>query len=104
MAQEVGHREVKAAIAEGTVIDVREEWEFEDGHVPGATNIPLGQLPDRLGQLPRGSVITVICQSGGRSMRAADYLLANGFDAVSVAGGTGSWISAGETVNRGARP
>ncbi len=104
MAQEVGHLEVKAALAQGKVIDVREEWEYEDGHVPGAINIPLGQLPDSLSQLPSEGLVTVICQSGGRSMRAADYLIANGFEAVSVAGGTGSWIAAGETVNLGAKP
>jgi rhodanese-related sulfurtransferase len=104
MANEVGHQEVKTALTQGQLIDVREEWEYEDGHVPGAVNIPLGQLPDRLSELRREVIVTVICQSGGRSMRAADFLVANGIEAVSVAGGTGSWIAAGQSVNHGSRP
>ena len=103
MAQEVGHEEARTAAEQGQLIDVREEWEYEDGHVPGALNIPLGQLPDRISELSRDNLVTVICQSGGRSMRAADFLIANGFEAVSVAGGTGSWIAAGHSVNRGSR-
>ena len=104
MAQEVGHQELKTAQAHGQLIDVREEWEYEDSHVPGAVNIPLGQLPDRIGELNREQLVTVICQSGGRSMRAADFLIANGIEAVSVAGGTGAWVAAGQSVNRGSRP
>jgi rhodanese-related sulfurtransferase len=100
MAQEVTIDELEAAIPQGAyVVDVREAWEFESGHVPRAHHFALNTVPDHLNDLPKHQKIWVICQSGGRSMTAANYLEANGFDAVSVAGGTGSWIGAGKDVS-----
>ena len=100
MAKEVSIDDLESAIADGAyVIDVRENWEFESGHVPKAHHVPLNSVPEKLAELPKGQQIWVICQAGGRSMKAADYLEANGFDAVSVAGGTGSWIAAGKQVS-----
>lgn len=80
------------------VIDVREPHEFEAGHVPGAINIPLGELSARIGELDRSAPVFIICQSGGRSARGAELLMQAGFDAVSVAGGTGQWINEGRPV------
>jgi len=100
MAQEVSINDLEQAIARGEfVVDVRENWEFEDGHVPNARHIALNTIPDNLASVPRDQKIWVICQAGGRSMTAANYLEAQGYDAVSVAGGTGSWIGAGKTVS-----
>lgn len=100
MAQEVSINDLEQAIARGEfVVDVREAWEFEDGHVPNAHHIALNTIPDNLASVPRDQKIWVICQAGGRSMTAANYLEAQGYDAVSVAGGTGSWIGAGKTVS-----
>ena len=100
MAQEVSISDLEQAIARGEfVVDVREAWEFEGGHVPSARHIALNTIPDNLASVPRDQKIWVICQSGGRSMTAANYLEAQGFDAVSVAGGTGSWLGAGKTVS-----
>jgi rhodanese-related sulfurtransferase len=100
MAQEVSCDQLETAIAENAfVLDVREDWEFEAGHAPTAHHIPLNSVPERLEELPKEQQIYIICKSGGRSMRAADYLLAQGFDVVSVAGGTDGWIEAGKEVS-----
>lgn len=100
MAREVTIDELESAISNGAhVVDVRETWEFESGHVPMAHHIPLNSVPDSLSEIPKDQQVFVICQSGGRSMTAANYLEAQGFNVVSVAGGTGSWISSGKTVS-----
>lgn len=81
------------------LVDVREDWEWDDVHAPDATHIPLGQLIERLGELPDGA-FGVICHSGGRSARAVDYLASIGLDASNVDGGMTSWESAGLPVVR----
>ncbi len=84
------------------VLDVREDWEYRRGHVPGALHIPLGQLTRRVAELPRTKPIAVICQSGNRSLGATDFLLANGFEGTaSVAGGTGAWAWSGRKLEEG---
>jgi len=87
----------------GAVLDVREPDEYEGGHVPGAVSIPLGEVPDRLGEVPEGEVL-VICAKGGRSLRAAEVLRSGGVDAVNVAGGTNAWVESGRPVVTGSTP
>lgn len=74
------------------VVDVRTTIEFWLGHLPGAVNIPVDELPDGLDQL-RGltpkSRILVYCASGGRSASAAATLRAAGYDRVVDGGGIG---------------
>jgi len=77
------------------LIDVREPDEYAAAHVPGARLVPLGTVPDAIESMPLDERIYVICHSGARSQRAADYLLARGLDAVSVAGGTSAWVQRG---------
>jgi rhodanese-related sulfurtransferase len=83
------------------VVDVRSPAEFAGGHVPGAVNVPL----DRVVGAPElasfaGQTVHLICQSGGRSGRAA-ALLANGNSpVVNVLGGTGGWRAAGFPIER----
>jgi hypothetical protein len=55
------------------VLDVREDWEYRRGRVPGALHIPLGRLPASTADLPRDKPILVICESGSRSLAAADF-------------------------------
>ncbi|PPF78316.1 sulfurtransferase [Subtercola sp. Z020] len=81
-----------AAVTAPTIIDVREPDEFAGGHVPGAVNVPLGQLQGS--ELPEGPVY-VICELGGRSARATQYLTGQGVDATNVEGGTAAWREAG---------
>jgi rhodanese-related sulfurtransferase len=84
-----------------TLLDVREDWEYRRGHVPGAIHIPLGELPSRLAELPRDASLAVICASGNRSLGATDFLVARGWEAASVTGGTSAWAGSGRAVEQG---
>jgi rhodanese-related sulfurtransferase len=78
------------------VVDVREPWEYRQGHVPGAILIPLGQLSARVNELDPERPVAVICASGNRSQSAAALLGQKGFKTVyNVSGGTGAWVYSG---------
>jgi rhodanese-related sulfurtransferase len=64
-----------------TILDVRETWEFEEGRIPGAQNIPLGTLPDKLDDLAelKDQEVIVHCKSGSRSASAKAFLTQQGF-------------------------
>jgi hydroxyacylglutathione hydrolase len=82
-----------------TVLDVREPIEWEMGHVPEATLISLGDLPNRTSELPSESKIAVICEAGIRSSTAVSLLKALGFsNLINVPGGTGGYRAAGFPV------
>ncbi len=85
-----------------SVLDVRSAEEFAAGHVPGAVNVPLEQVTADPGRYA-GRELYVVCQSGGRSLKAAEALNAAGATAVSVSGGTGGWTSSGRPVDTGHR-
>jgi rhodanese-related sulfurtransferase len=83
------------------LLDVREPWEYQAGHVPGARLIPLAELEDRASEVPRDQPILAICHSGQRSLAAAGYLLHLGYSSVSnVDGGTAAWIERGYPIER----
>ncbi len=72
----------------GLLVDVREPSEFEAGTLPGAINIPLGELHTRLSELDRDRRVVLLCRSGGRSGAAAQQLTGEGFaDVVNLVGG-----------------
>ncbi len=71
----------------GLLLDVRHPAELTVEQVPGAVNIPLGELRARLNELPRDQEIHVICRSGQRAYYATRILLQNGFDARNLSGG-----------------
>ncbi|HML39127.1 MAG TPA: rhodanese-like domain-containing protein [Bellilinea sp.] len=83
------------------ILDVREQDEWNDYHIPGATLIPLGELSSRLNEVPQDQTVVVVCRSGNRSASGRDILLNAGFTQVtSMAGGVSSWRSQGlETVS-----
>ena len=85
-------------VGEVTLIDVRNPDEYAEGHIPGAHLVPLPELAHRIGEIPTGATVHVVCQSGGRSAQAAELLTQAGIDAVSVAGGTQSWITSGRAT------
>lgn len=84
-----------------TLLDVRNPDEYEERHIPGAILIPLGELGDRLEEVPKASPLYVVCARGGRSLRAAQALADEGFEVLSVAGGTIGWADSGRPVVTG---
>jgi rhodanese-related sulfurtransferase len=102
MADEVTIEQLAQAKDSGAVVvDVRDPDEYAGGHVSGAQSLPLGDLSARMQELPRDQTLYLICQRGGRSMKAADLLAAAGYDVRSVAGGTTAWTEAGGQVTSG---
>lgn len=79
------------------VLDVRESFEWEHGHIAGALHIPLMDLPDRLDELTAAQTL-VVCKVGSRSAHAAAYLVQQGYDAVNLDGGMLDWSAAGRAM------
>lgn len=79
--------------SEGVLLDVREPWEYETAHVDGSLLIPMGQIPDRLGELNSAHTYVVMCHHGRRSQQVAAYLNAQGFQVVNLAGGIDAWAA-----------
>jgi rhodanese-related sulfurtransferase len=102
---EVSVAELNSELSKGcVVIDVRETDEYVSGHVPGAVSVPLSVLVDNVDTFPDSTTAYVICQAGGRSMRACEYLEGLGKSVVNVAGGTGAWIASGFDIVAGESP
>jgi rhodanese-related sulfurtransferase len=103
MIAEISVAELEQLIAAGSmVIDVREADEFVAGHVPTAVSIPLSTVQNRIDEFRHEGTVYVICQSGGRSMRACQYLADFDIDnLVNIAGGTAGWIALGKEVIAG---
>ena len=97
--QEIFPEEVGPWLRRGArIVDVRERSEFEKGHLPGAENAPLGELPGREGELEEGPVV-LVCASGNRSEKAARMLSRDGFGEVAtLLGGTSGWAQRGRTL------
>lgn len=83
--------------AELHVLDVREDVEWQHGHIEGATHIPLGDLPGRVSEVPEGQTL-VVCKVGGRSAQAVAWLAQQGHDVVNLDGGMLEWEAAGRSM------
>jgi len=82
---EVTVDELEAALAAGAlVVDVRETDEYVEGHVPGAVHVPLTSVPDSADAFRSGGTTLVICRSGGRSMKACEFLSDQGLDVINI--------------------
>ncbi|MFD4396831.1 rhodanese-like domain-containing protein [Kitasatospora sp. NPDC058478] len=86
-----------AVPADAALLDVREQDEWDAGHVDGALHIPLGEVIARIGELPDGKLY-VLCRVGGRSAQVVQYLVQQGRDAVNVDGGMYAWEGAGRPM------
>ena len=79
------------------IVDVREQWEWDAGHIDGAVHLPLNDVMAGRDQeqLDVGRPIAVVCRTGNRSELGALILQARGFDAHNVEGGMEAWAQAG---------
>jgi hydroxyacylglutathione hydrolase len=87
--------EFRERIAGGALnaLDVREDWEWDGGHVEGAMHVYVGHLKDRLREVPKDRPVAAVCSSGNRSSIAASILQAEGYDVSNVRGGMNAWKS-----------
>lgn len=91
--------ELAERLAAGSrLVDVREPVEYAEGHVPGAVLVPLATVPDNVDRFRGDDPTLVICKSGGRSLRACEFLADRGVEVVNVAGGTLAWQMSGREV------
>lgn len=81
--------------AEFHLLDVREDDEWDAGHIDGAQHIPLGQLADRLPEVPKERTVVAVCRSGSRSEAAVRGLRRLGFEAENLEGGVNAWSRGG---------
>ena len=93
MFNQINVHEAKKKMEEGAIlIDVREDWEYEKGHVSGSRWIPLAKLKEESKDLDKEKEYLLMCKMGGRSQRASEWLSENGFGKVSnVQGGIMDW-------------
>ncbi|MEZ4726456.1 MAG: rhodanese-like domain-containing protein [Caldilineaceae bacterium] len=85
--------------ADVLLIDVREPWEYNEAHIPGVTLIPMGEIPNRLSEIPQDKTVIVSCRSGNRSSQVVEFLQGQGFTNVhNLSGGILAWQGAGLPV------
>ncbi len=96
MTDTVDPRDVRDMLTRGeaVLVDVREPDAFASGHAVGARNIPIGELADRLDELPDGRQVVTTCGGGTRGPKAAAQLRELGVDARVLRGGLRGWTGA----------
>jgi rhodanese-related sulfurtransferase len=87
-------REMIAA-GEAQLVDVREPYEWEAGHIAQAKHIELDQLSARADEIEQGKPVIFQCRVGNRSAMATDIFRSAGYDAYNLAGGIQAWVDAG---------
>lgn len=84
------------------ILDVRTPQEWNEGHIPGATLIPLDQLADRVKEVPADKPVVVVCRTGNRSATGRDLLKKAGWvNVTSMAGGVTEWAKQGLPTEKG---
>jgi phage shock protein E len=95
LAPRLYQSEFSAAGQPHTLVDVRTPEEFASGHIHGAQNIALQELPARWGQLPKDRPLVLYCRTGNRSGMAGKMALQEGFTEVYNLGGVVEWHKQG---------
>lgn len=92
----------RAEDGEALIVDVREAYEVAEVAVPDAVHIPLGDLPNRVRELPRDRELLFLCRSGNRSSYATDLAIRAGHESsANIAGGIIAWVEAGLSYRAG---
>lgn len=87
--------DASARLAQLHLLDVREPDEWQAGHIAGSRHIPLGQLRERLAEVPKDRTILAVCRSGSRSDSAMRGLRTLGYTVENLEGGVTAWKRAG---------
>lgn len=74
-----------------TILDVRENWEYETAQIKGSVHIPMGQIMQSFESLDRDNTIACLCHHGARSMQVGLFLERQGFTVLNVQGGIDAW-------------
>lgn len=83
------------------MIDVREQSEYDAGHIPGITLIPMNSVPNRLSEIPTDKTVVLSCRSGNRSGQVFQYLKQQGYTNIhNLEGGIVAWQGAGLPVEQ----
>lgn len=96
--REISPQDLKARLDNGDevmVVDMRQLWEYQHGHIPGATHMFVNEIPARINELPKDKDIVFQCWHGNTSLQASAYLIENGWSAERVAsleGGIAGWV------------
>lgn len=95
--RQIDPRDAAAANDRGELllVDVRKRDERTDEHIPGSRHIPLGELGERMGELPADKPVAFLCRSGGRSAIAAAAAGQMRPEVADVRGGMVAWAAAG---------
>ena len=80
------------------ILDVREDDEWAAGHIEGAAHIPMGQLLERLHDVPSDEHVVAVCRAGVRSAQVTAYLTQQGKLVHNLAGGMEAWAAAGRPM------
>ena len=98
---ELDPRSAAEMLAGGTaeMVDVRQDYEWEESRIAGAKHIPLETLPSRAGELARERPVIFQCRSGARSGMATAAFREAGFEAYNLEGGLEAWVAAGLEVD-----
>ena len=83
------------------VLDVREQIEYDEKHIPGVTLLPMSEIQSRLDEVPKDKEVIITCRTGNRSGQVTQFLAQNGYDNVhNMQGGIVAWEEAGFPVER----
>ena len=101
MIQDLNPKEFRDCLVdeEVTLVDVREQWEFDICQIKGAILIPMGEIARSYVNLKKDNKIALYCHSGIRSMHVADFLLSKGFQSLAnLQGGIDAWAQEIDTT------
>ena len=93
MIDQISVADLKAALDSGSgrLIDVREQHEYDSGHIPGAVWIPMFVVPLRADEFKSTDPVYVVCRTGNRSGQVVTWLASQGISTINVNGGTQMW-------------
>jgi rhodanese-related sulfurtransferase len=87
-----------ASLSDAQLIDVREDYEHEAGHIPGSQRVEVEDLKDAAESLDQSRPVVFYCRSGDRSSMPAQAFRASGWDAYAIEGGLAAWVEAGQSL------